>query len=181
MASSKPDLEGRPSKSKGETPKILIALGANIPSAVGSPEATLNAALAALEAKGVKILSLSRFHQTKAWPHPSDPPFVNAVAAVETELQPFALLRLLHDVETSFGRKRSAPNGPRTLDLDLLDYRGLIQEGELVLPHPRMHTRRFVLEPLAEVSPHWRHPMSGQSVETLLQALDRADADDLAR
>jgi 2-amino-4-hydroxy-6-hydroxymethyldihydropteridine diphosphokinase len=180
MASKKPDPEGSTSKSMGEMPKILIALGANIPSALGPPEVTLKAALAALEAKGVKILSLSHFHQTEAWPEPADPPFINAVAAVETQLQPVALLRLLHQVETSFGRKRSAPNAPRSLDLDLLDYGGLIQEGELVLPHPRLSDRRFVLEPLAEVAPDWRHPVTGQSVRDLLAALDRPSANGLA-
>jgi 2-amino-4-hydroxy-6-hydroxymethyldihydropteridine diphosphokinase len=103
-----------------------------------------------------------------------------ARAAVETQLQPFALLRLLHEVETSFGRKRSAPNAPRSLDLDLLDYRGLVQEGELVLPHPRLANRRFVLEPLIEIAPEWRHPVTGKTVQSLLRALGQARADDLA-
>ena len=88
MTSKKPDPGGlppkspskSPSKSKGETPKILIALGANIPSVAGPPAATLRAALAALEGRGVRVLALSPFHQTQAWPDPSDPPFTNAVA-----------------------------------------------------------------------------------------------------
>ena len=73
--------------------------------------------------------------------------------AIETDLQPFALLGLLHEVETAFGRKRSAPNAPRTLDLDLIDYRGRVEQGAVELPHPRMADRRFVLEPLAEIAP----------------------------
>ncbi len=172
MASKRPDPEETPAKSAGETPKILIALGANIPSVAGPPEATLKAALAALEARGIRVLALSRFHQTLAWPNPSDPSFVNAVAEVETQLQPLALLGLLHEVETAFGRKRSVPNAPRTLDLDLLDYQGRVENDEVELPHPRMGFRRFVLEPLAEIAPLWRHPVTGQSVETLLRALD---------
>jgi 2-amino-4-hydroxy-6-hydroxymethyldihydropteridine diphosphokinase len=172
MASKKPDPEETPAKSVGETPKILIALGANIPSVAGPPQATLKAALAALEGRGIRILALSRFHQTRAWPDPTDPPFMNAVAEIETQLQPFALLGLLHEVETVFGRKRSAPNAPRTLDLDLLDYRGRVENDEVELPHPRMAFRRFVLEPLAEIAPGWRHPVTGQTVEALLRALD---------
>jgi 2-amino-4-hydroxy-6-hydroxymethyldihydropteridine diphosphokinase len=175
MTSKKPDPEGPPSKSpqksKGEMPKIFIALGANIPSVAGSPEATLRAALASLEAHGIGVLALSCFHKTSAWPDPTDPPFTNAVAEIETQLQPLALLGLLHEVETEFGRKRSAPNAPRTLDLDLLDYRGRIEKGEVTLPHPRMADRRFVLEPLAEIAPGWAHPVTGLTVETLLKSL----------
>jgi 2-amino-4-hydroxy-6-hydroxymethyldihydropteridine diphosphokinase len=170
MTSKKPDPGGSFENSQGEVPKILIALGANIPSAEGPPEATLKAALAALETRGVKILAISRFHQTPAWPDPADPPFTNAVAEIETQLQPVALLRLLHEVETAFGRKRSVPNAPRSLDLDLLDYRGLIERGDLELPHPRIADRRFVLEPLAEIAPLWRHPVTGQTVDALLRA-----------
>lgn len=180
MASKKPDPEGSSSKCGRGTPKILIALGANIPSAAGPPELTFRAALAALEARGVTIVALSRFHQSEAWPDPSDPVFLNAVTVVQTQLQPFALLRLLHEVETSFGRKRSAPNAPRSLDLDLLDYEGRIETGELVLPHPRLAERRFVLEPLAEVAPDWHHPVTGQSVQALLAALDPPEKAGLA-
>lgn len=167
MASKKPGPEGP----GGETPKILIALGANIPSAVGSPEATLRAALAALEALGVRVLNVSAFHKSPAWPDPADPPFTNAVAVIETERQPVALLGLLHEVETAFGRKRSVPNAPRSLDLDLIDYQGRIEKGVVELPHPRMADRRFVLVPLAEVAPGWRHPVSGQTAQALLAAL----------
>jgi 2-amino-4-hydroxy-6-hydroxymethyldihydropteridine diphosphokinase len=167
MASNKADLAAL----RGETPQIFIALGANIPSAAGPPDVTLKAALAALGARGVQIRKISSFRQTDAWPNPSDPPFVNAVAEIETDLQPVALLGLLHEVETSFGRKRSAPNAPRSLDLDLIDYRGRVMQGAVELPHPRMAIRSFVLEPLAEVAPGWRHPVTGQSVEALLAAL----------
>ncbi len=167
MASNKADLRDP----RGETPQIFIALGANIPSAAGPPDVTLKAALAALGKRGVQILRVSRFRQTDAWPDPSDPPFINAVAGIESDLQPVALLGLLHEVETSFGRKRSVPNAPRSLDLDLIDYRGRVVHGEVDLPHPRMAARRFVLEPLAEVAPGWRHPVTGLTVEALLAAL----------
>jgi 2-amino-4-hydroxy-6-hydroxymethyldihydropteridine diphosphokinase len=152
-------------------PKIFVALGANIPSAAGPPEMTLKAALVALARSGIQILGVSAFYKTAAWPDPGDPPFVNAVAALETDLQPFALLGLLHEVETAYGRKRSAKNAPRSLDLDLLDYRGRVEEGPPILPHPRLAERRFVLEPLRDVAPGWRHPQTGRTVEELLAGL----------
>ena len=122
---------------------ILIALGANLPSPAGPPAETLNVALARLEQKGVKILARSSLYETPAWPDPVQPAFVNAVAAAQTVLQPVELLALLHDVETEFGRLRSAPNATRPLDIDLLDYDGRIMTGDLILLHPRMTQRSF--------------------------------------
>ncbi|MDB5740903.1 MAG: 2-amino-4-hydroxy-6-hydroxymethyldihydropteridine pyrophosphokinae [Alphaproteobacteria bacterium] len=154
---------------------ILIALGANLPSAAGPPAVTLKRALARLETLGVKILSVSSLYETAAWPDPSDPAFVNAVAAVETALQPVELLALLHEVETDLGRLRSAPNAPRTLDIDLIDHDGAVMDGAVTLPHPRAQLRAFVLVPLAEVAPDWRHPVTGQGVAELLAALPDRD------
>ncbi|HEY4274818.1 MAG TPA: 2-amino-4-hydroxy-6-hydroxymethyldihydropteridine diphosphokinase [Rhizomicrobium sp.] len=167
MSSNLPDRNDPP----GELPKIFIALGANISSSAGAPEATLKAAIAALRLRGVQVLEVSSFHQTPAWPDPSDPPFTNAVARIETALQPLALLELLHEVETDFGRKRSAHNAPRTLDLDLIDYGGRVETGRVQLPHPRMAGRGFVLGPLAEIAPGWVHPVTGAPIGRLLAAL----------
>lgn len=159
------------SNNQGAPVPVFIALGANIPSAAGVPAKTFKAALQALEQAGLQPVAVSPFYETESWPDAADPPFLNAVAAFKTRLQPFALLTLLHEVETQLGRKRSAPNAPRTLDLDLLDYDGRVAEGAITLPHPRIAQRRFVLEPLAHVAPDWRHPVTGQTVEALLQAL----------
>ena len=149
----------------------LIALGANIPSKAGAPAQTLKAALAALAGAGVEITAVSPFYESQAWPDPADPPFTNAVAAVRTGLQPLALMALLHQVETDFGRTRSVANAPRSLDLDLLDYAGQVLAGPLTLPHPRLAERSFVLEPLRDVAPQWRHPVSGSNAQSLLKAL----------
>ncbi len=155
---------------------ILIGLGANLPGPAGQPARTLKHALGKLDSKGVKIRAVSSFYETPAWPDPADPAFINAVARIETDLQPVELLALLHAVETELGRLRSAPNAPRTLDLDLLDHDGRVMDGEVVLPHPRMAERSFVLVPLAEIAPDWRHPVSGKGVEALLAALPDRDA-----
>jgi len=152
---------------------ILIALGASLPSPAGSPAQTLTAALRELARRSITIESRSGFYRTAAWPDPHDLPFVNAVAAIRTGLSPAALLAVLHEVEAQFGRKRGQANAPRTLDLDLLDYDGRIQEGPPELPHPRMEDRGFVLVPLRDVAPDWRHPVSGRTVGELIAALPR--------
>lgn len=154
---------------------ILVALGANIPSPVGAPERTLRAALDRLEKDGANIEAVSPYYVTPAWPDPSEPPFVNAVARLATRLSPAALMDLLHATETAFGRVRSVRNAPRTLDLDLLDYDGRVQPGPPTLPHPRLAERAFVLVPLAAVAPAWVHPVTGRSVVELLAALPPAE------
>jgi 2-amino-4-hydroxy-6-hydroxymethyldihydropteridine diphosphokinase len=154
---------------------ILIGLGANLPSPAGKPADTLNAALAALAVRSITVERQSGFYRSSAWPDPLDPPFINAVAAVRTGLSPHDLLAALHEMESSFGRKRTEPNAPRTLDLDILDYDGRIQQGPPFLPHPRMEDRAFVLLPLREVAPDWRHPVSGRTISELISALPVTD------
>jgi 2-amino-4-hydroxy-6-hydroxymethyldihydropteridine diphosphokinase len=136
-------------------------LGSNLGSRAGGPEATLEAALHALQCAGIRILRRSRWHRTRAVPPSAQPPFVNGVVLVETVLRPSALLAVLHRIERGFGRMRRRRNEARILDLDLIDYRGWISaggDGGPVLPHPRVLDRPFVLEPLAEILPAWRHP-----------------------
>ncbi len=155
-----------------DPPQILIALGANLPSPAGLPPDTLKAALAALTEAGVTIVRASSFLQTPAWPDPGDPPFTNLAASVKTSLQPLALLELLHRIENMFARVRTRPNAPRSLDLDLLAYGDLVLTGPgLELPHPRLAGRRFVLEPLAEIVPGWRHPVTGLTPGEMLEKL----------
>jgi 2-amino-4-hydroxy-6-hydroxymethyldihydropteridine diphosphokinase len=150
---------------------ILIALGANLPSPAGPPADTIKAALSALEKRGIVTAMLSRQYRSKAWPNPADPPFVNAVALIRTTLAPKPLLTELHAIEDAFGRIRGARNAPRTLDLDILDYNGKIEPGPPRLPHPRMQDRAFVLLPLAEIVPDWRHPLSNRSAAELIADL----------
>ena len=159
---------------------IVIALGANLPSRAGAPRETLKAALAELSQNGIHTVAASSFYATKSWPNPCEPPFINAVAQIETTLSPPELLHLLHRTESDFGRKRTVKNAPRTLDLDLLDYDGRIEAGPPKLPHPRLSERAFVLIPLADIAPGWRHPETGQTVSELIAAL-AAEAREIER
>jgi 2-amino-4-hydroxy-6-hydroxymethyldihydropteridine diphosphokinase len=152
---------------------ILVALGANVAGPAGPPRAQLEAALAELERGGIAVLRHSRFYRSPAWPDPADPPFVNAVAEIATALPPAALMGVLHAIEEGLGRRRSRANAPRPIDLDLLDYDGIVcLEGTgPFLPHPRLAERAFVLRPLADVAPGWRHPVSGRPVAALIADL----------
>jgi 2-amino-4-hydroxy-6-hydroxymethyldihydropteridine diphosphokinase len=150
---------------------ILIALGSNLPSRAGGPRETLLAALDALAEHGIAVNAVSPFYETPAWPDSNDPRYVNAVALVKSDLAPQALMARLQVIETSLGRERSARNAPRTLDLDVIDYDGRVEEGPPVLPHPRMHSRAFVLLPLFDIVPNWRHPVSGESIARLIANL----------
>lgn len=150
---------------------ILVGLGANLPSKAGPPRATLEAALQALQAAGVRLERCSPWYRSAPLPPSGQPWYLNGVARVATTLGPLALLGLLHRVEAAFGRRRGRRNAPRVLDLDLLDYDGLVRRGRLKLPHPRLSERAFVLRPLADVAPLWRHPATGLGVAELLASL----------
>ena len=151
---------------------ILIGLGANLPSVAGPPAATLAAALAALEAAGVRVERRSAWYRSAPVPAAGQPWYVNGVVAVATSLGPAELLALLHRIEARFGRVRRRQNEPRVLDLDLLDFDGLVRQEPPVLPHPRLQERRFVLLPLADIAPAWRHPVSGAALAELIAGLD---------
>lgn len=151
---------------------ILIGIGGNLPSRFGAPRETCAAALVALAAHGVHPVHRSRFWRTAPVPESDQPWFVNAVAAVDTALSPGAVLALLNDIEQDFGRVRGERNAARGIDLDLLDYRGWqMYTDQLTLPHPRLQDRAFVLLPLADFAPDWRHPVTRAGLADLIAAL----------
>ena len=158
-------------------PLATIALGANLPSPAGPPDATLAAALEHIRSLG-RIAARSSLCSTEPVGFADQPRFINAVIALETVLAPRPLLHALLAIERFFGRDRSGsvPNGPRTLDLDILLYGDLIlSEPGLEIPHPRLAQRAFVLVPLAEIAPHLRIPPSGLTPVELLANLPHAN------
>lgn len=179
--------------------EVLIALGANLPVGETDMIETLRAALRELQARGVSVRRIGRFYQTPCFPKDAGPDYINACAALSSDLAPTALLEVLHAVEADLGRTRDVRWGARSLDLDLLAVGHKIMPDlagyemwrdlpvsaqtteapdQLILPHPRLHERAFVLVPLLDVAPDWRHPVSGLTVREMhdaLPAMDRAE------
>lgn len=173
-----------------------IALGGNAASPAGEPAETIAAALGDISRDVGPIVAVSRFFRTPAYPSGSGPEFVNAVVVADTSLEPARILEALHRIEARHGRVRQVRWGARTLDLDLLSLGDRIlpdattlrqwmdlppaRQAEcapdrLILPHPRLQDRAFVLIPLAEIAPRWRHPATGRTVAEMLWALPAAD------
>ena len=152
---------------------IYIAFGANL----SNPKLTFTAAMRALEDQGVPILKISGLWQSPAWPAGSDQPdYINACAQVEFSGDARDLLDVLHGVETKFGRERSTKNAARTLDLDLLDFKGQVWVDKgLTIPHPRMLSRGFVLLPLSQIAPDWKDPVHQTELWDWIAKLPLAD------
>jgi 2-amino-4-hydroxy-6-hydroxymethyldihydropteridine diphosphokinase len=151
---------------------VFIGLGSNL----GDREAALKGAIAALgQTPGVVLRSVSSFHETEPVGGPAGQGmFLNAAAVLETTLDPFALLKILQEIEARFGRVRTVHWGERTLDLDLLLFGDqIIDTPELSVPHPQFTTRRFVLEPLAEVAPTAVDPVTKRTIAEILAELNQ--------
>ncbi len=164
---------------------IIISLGSNVISRWGNSNTTILEALRELERSGVCILRRSRLYLTSPYGTVDQPIFTNAAAAIRTALPPDALLSRIKEIETRAGRPHSTPHwGPRALDIDIIDYNGLIlnwsqraaqsidnKRFPLILPHAHAELRPFVLRPLLDVAPHWHHPVSGLHAAQLLARL----------
>ena len=161
----------------------LIALGSNLPHPeFGEPLNVVREAVRRLADHQITVIKQSPWYASKPVPVSDQPDFINGVASVDYDGEPRALLDALHAVEASLGRQRSVPNAARIIDLDLLAYNDLIfgapGEAGLCLPHPRMHERRFVLQPLCDIAPDWVHPTETDMAEILLQRLPPPDEGD---
>jgi len=155
----------------------FIALGSNLPYEDAEGPALLARAVSALQSAGLRLRAQSGVWRTAAWPSSDQPDYYNAVVAVDPgPLSPQALYDVLRAVEERFGRVRREAWSPRTLDLDIVAIDGVAGTlGGITLPHERMHERTFVLAPLAEIAPNWRHPTLGKSVAELLAGLGQTE------
>lgn len=151
---------------------ILLALGANLPGPYGTPEETLMRAITTIAENNIKILARSRFWISEPVPKSDQQDYRNAVLSVETHYRPKVLMQVLHDIERDFGRVRIDKNEARILDIDIIAYKNVVMaEGDFIVPHPRLHERAFVLYPLREIAPGWRHPSMGMSIAEMIDSL----------
>ncbi len=158
-------------EANGGLETVLIAYGSNLSPGAAPASQAFARVVKSLSDRGLIITKISRLWRSEAWPDPSDPPYVNAVMAVQSSHSPHEILKLLHDVEREAGRVRDGRrNAPRVLDLDLVAYGNRVIEREgLVLPHPRAAERGFVMGPLAEILPDWVHPVLQKTGRELLE------------
>ncbi len=154
---------------------ILIGLGSSLSFCGRAPQAVIGLACRVLDAE-FGLARTSSLYASPAWPDPSDPSFVNAAVALAAAPPPLELLACLHRIEFAFGRRRTVKNAPRTLDLDLLAYGDAVREGPLILPHPGLGARDFVLAPLVEIAPDYRPPGGGLPLAAMLDRLPAVSA-----
>jgi 2-amino-4-hydroxy-6-hydroxymethyldihydropteridine diphosphokinase len=145
--------------------RAYLSLGSNL----GDRAANLRAALRHLESYKLRIVRLSALLETKALDLADQPDFLNVAVEIDTELFPLQLLRLIARIENAMGRQRRVPKGPRVIDIDILLYGNfVVHTPKLAIPHPRMTERRFVMEPMVELAPDLRHPVSKKTMREIL-------------
>ena len=150
---------------------IYLAIGSNL----GNRFENIEKAKFKLSQNNVIILKSSSYYETPSWPNPKNPKFLNVVLNVKTKLKPLKLLNICKKIEIDLGRKKMKKNSPRECDIDLIDYLNIKISRKIILPHPRMHLRNFVLLPLFEIDKNWIHPISKQHIKNLIFSLPNRD------
>tara|TARA_B100001059_G_C17452494_1_gene388131 strand:+ start:76 stop:588 length:513 start_codon:yes stop_codon:yes gene_type:complete len=150
---------------------IYLGIGSNL----GNKKKNIEKAKFELIKSNIKISEISSYYQSLSWPNTSDPKFLNIVIKIKTNLGPLELLRRCKEIEIKLGRKKSVKNSPRICDIDILDYEEKRINGELIVPHPRIQSRNFVLLPLFEINRNWVHPVTKHHIKRLISSLSNKD------
>ena len=154
--------------------KIIIGVGGNIKSDEGShPIHVAMKAINSLENYSIQVIEQSSWYESEPIPKSNQPNFFNCIVFANTILNELDVLKVLHKIEHTLGRRRKKVNEPRVIDLDLIDYSNkILSNEEIIIPHPRAHKRRFVMEPLAELDPNWVHPILKTDVSKILKKIN---------
>ena len=152
---------------------VYLGIGSNL----GNKRRNIENAKYLLEKNSIKIVKSSNIYETYSWPNKNHPKFYNIVIKIITKLKPTNLFFTIKNIEKKIGRKKSQANNPRTCDIDILDYKGLsyklyAKNNKLLIPHPRLHNRNFVLFPLFEIEKNWKHPLKKTKIQDLIGKLD---------
>ena len=150
---------------------IYLGIGSNL----GNRKKNIQKTKFNLIKNNINIIKSSSYYESLSWPNPKNPKFLNIVLKIKTNFSPIKLIRKCKDIEKEIGRKKSPKNSPRECDIDIINYGNRKMSGKLVLPHPRMHIRNFVLFPLFEIDKDWTHPVSKLNIRKLLLSLSNSD------
>ena len=150
---------------------IYLGIGSNL----GNRRRNIERAKFNLIANDIKILKCSSYYESLSWPNSNNPKFLNIVLEIETDFSPLELINKCKEVEKKLGRKRLPKNSPRECDIDIIDFRNKKILGDLILPHPRMDARNFVLLPLFEINKDWKHPILKVNIKELISSLSNSD------
>ena len=165
---------------------IILSLGSNLPSKYGDRFDNLKFAMSFLKELGIMIDKRSSFYETLSYPNKNNPKFINMIISIKTNLSPTELISKLIHVEEKFDRKRDKKNEPRTCDIDIIDYNSKIlnlkfENLDLTIPHKEMRLRNFVLFPLQEILPNWKHPKTKEFIKILIQRLPKLDRNSILK
>ena len=150
---------------------IYLGIGSNL----GNRRKNIEKAKFMMIQNKIKIMQSSNYYESLSWPNIKNPKFLNIVLKVNTNIEPLKLIKIFKSIEKSLGRKKAKRNSPRECDIDILDYKGRQINKEIILPHPRLHKRNFVLFPLFELDKSWKHPISKHHIKKLIKYLSNRD------
>ena len=165
---------------------IILAIGSNLPSKFGNRFENIDLSINHLEKQNIKIINKSSFYETPSYPDEKNPKFINIAIEIETNITPKKLASILITIENSFDRKREKKNDPRTIDIDIIDYKNeiinfMLKDLNFNVPHVELKNRNFVLYPLKEIKPNWKHPVTNEHINTLIDKLSQNEKNSILK